>query len=917
MRPYTLTHLATNTDITKYVISIDKFTDADVLYRMNTAQLMLSTLAGRFITETYGGETPLLRHLDDLKLEFKRGTDTYSRILFIHTLHPQESVSGNQIQLELIGREGYLDNMIIPGRWTFITIKDLVKNIVKYYNGQRGSAQAELVYSVNGVETLDFPDYPLGTFDFESGITVLEALRTMVGRLQLPISAGGSGDLYSLVFEDHPTDNSKLVLKMFSQGSATTTKDTINAHDAHAKITRTYETYDSNIVVLRGQQGSGSMPPNLSEWTGKIEEYDNIPVWRNDIFYAAGYYTNYKGIIYKCLVTTIPGHSPDNPQIWQVVTKNQYVGTNFEYSPWTKNLANSYLDYTMSPGNEFGTNYNSPAFVDSNLLVRDETTWQDECIMRIKSLEDIPEQYLYSPKIPNTPITDRVYEGMKFIIDPQLGTIQAPFTGRDKYDRLYRNALVQLDRDGDWLVEKEAERGDQIAVRSEGKMYEYQRDFDIGDAIETRKTNTDGTLTWKDASETPRTNHCFHFPESVENVSGLVDDIGGIHRTNSAIRIRYSFDNAVGGAEVWRDIFEREILNRDFTFNINFLWSKQYQSLGWWATLFEAPFPTSTYYNTSRNVGDVYGGDIDSKVPVVSASNQNLTPTGQIGYTASDANNLGELDGIAFRLNFEAFITPHDGDGGAFRRPLKGDIPFRCTIYDTGGNVWIRDFGVRFFGITQEFVLLFNEFQIYRARAPKGTITTLENILTPELLTLEIPERRKIKRITIQMHDVYDEHGRFDPGGAYLDWYERAFIQLLPILTLDHVGVIDAFRFVKSPIAVEKRSEASVYHLMSAIQDVPGISNVEQLKKTALAQSDLNLHPNDVFTIEMPFSVFKKPGESFYLNHKYLVDANEKPDPNDINETLDNTRELTVLSVNYVDSKDIGAKQQIEVIKRI
>ena len=104
---------------------------------------------------------------------------------------------------------------------------------------------------------------------------------------------------------------------------------------------------------------------------------------------------------------------------------------------------------------------------------------------------------------------------------------------------------------------------------------------------------------------------------------------------------------------------------------------------------------------------------------------------------------------------------------------------------------------------------------------------------------------------------------------------------------------------------------------MDPIQEFPGISNSEVLKKAAKAQIGLNLHPNDVFTIDMPFSVFKEPGESFYLKHKHMVETDEKPDPDDADETIVNTRELSVISVNYISSERTGAKQQIEAIKRI
>ena len=612
MRPYTLTYLPTNIDITKNVMSVDKFTDADVFYKKNSAQIMLSTLAGRFITQDYNGKTPLLKHLDEFRMEFKKGSKTYSRILFLDSILPQESGGGNQVQLELFGREKHLEKIIMPGHWFFTTVKDLMREIVQFYNSRRGTAQPEIEY------TFDFPDYPLGTFDFDSGVNVLEALRIGISWLQLPVSAGGSGDLYSMIFEDHPTDNNKILLKIFPQGTATDTLDTITAHVDHAKITRVYERYAANLVVMRGQEGSGSMPPNISEWTGKIEEYENFPLWKNTISYKPGYYTQWRGVVYRSLQQTPEGTDPSSPSHWVAISKTRYISgepvggeiPDFQYSPWTKDKAPLYLNYSMSPGEPYDVDFTSPAFVDSNLVIRDAQTWQDECIMIIQSIDDIPDEYLYPPS--NLPKEARVYEGMKFLISTRENPAQAPFTGVDKYAKAYADSLVQMDRDGDWIVVKNPERGDHIAVRREGKMYEYQVDVTANPFYATRRLTSGTNLAWIDVSETLRSNHCFHFPKLVENVTGLIDPIGGDHHLNSGVRITYVYDNTEAFFSLFTKLLEG-ILPTLANFGDAFspsLVKKTYYNMGWWATLFEAPFPTSTYYSQSENVGELFGGDV-------------------------------------------------------------------------------------------------------------------------------------------------------------------------------------------------------------------------------------------------------------------------------------------------------------------
>lgn len=903
-------HLRTNTDITRYVISVDKFLDSDVFYKKNSAQIMLSTKTGRFITQSYSGATPLIKPFDEFKLTWTKSTQNYSRIVFFDTRLPQESVSGNQMQLELFGRERYLEKMQLPGHWFFTSVKDLLKYIISYYNQKRGTSQPELLYTDGTTDYLNFPDYSLGTFDFGDGLDLLTAIKRLVAWLNLPVPAFGAGTLHSIIFEDHPTDNTKIYIKIFEQGSITSNPDTLDSIGREIKLSRTNEIYDSNIKVIRGQEASATMPPNIAEWTSKIEEYDNFPLWKNTISYSAGVHVTWQGAVYKCIIGTIPGTTPASAFNWSVVTKSEYVGVSFVYSPYTKQKASVIQNFTMNRGFPLDVNFGSPAFVDSNLIIRDVSTWQDECIMRIRRLEDIPSQFLYYSSDGNTPVFDKTYEGIKFLIDSTLGTLETPFTGLDKYGKSFKDTVTQRDRDGDWIVIKTPERNDQVAIRSESKVYEYQKTFAAHAFTNSRKAGsfTPDQLAWRDASETPRSNHCFHYPTSIQNVNGLVKPLpGGTQHSQSAIKITYEFNSLDTWVTLFRDIFNGVDLPSIVDSAIkNLLWSKDFYNLGWWATLFEVPNPPATYYSISEKVGTLFGGDINSKVPTLDANNLNYTPTGKTGYDEADSNYLGKLYGIKFRFNFDITI-------GGGRRFAKGDIPFRCTIYDIEGNVWIYDFTYRILGDSQDIPLLFSGFKIYRARAPIALIPTLENITTPELLSLEVFERRKIKRITLQMQEVYDNDGRFDPTG-YFEWWENFYTGVGA--TTAHTGIIDAFSFIKSPIAIQKGTESATHHLMSPISEYPSVSNVEQLKKIAQADLDLSLHPNDVFSITEPLkSIDKKPGESFYIKNKYLVDTSEKPDSG--NTTIPNTREVVVISVNYTDNKDEGSRKQMETIKRI
>ena len=103
-----------------------------------------------------------------------------------------------------------------------------------------------------------------------------------------------------------------------------------------------------------------------------------------------------ENFVYRSTAQTPPGTNPSVGAFWTSISKDQYIGPSFQYSPWTKEKANLYLNYSMCPNRPYDVDFSAPAFVDSNLIIRDAVTWQDECIMIINRINDIPNQYLLS-----------------------------------------------------------------------------------------------------------------------------------------------------------------------------------------------------------------------------------------------------------------------------------------------------------------------------------------------------------------------------------------------------------------------------------------------------------------------------------------------------------------------------------------
>ena len=901
---------------------IDKLLDADCFYKINTAEIMLTTKAGRYINNTDGSTAPvIIRHYDEIKIVMRKGIKQRSKIFYVETILPQESGGGNQLQIELVGRERLLEKFLIPGKWEFYSVKDLVREIVDFWNTNKGTAQPRI--ELVGSSSLDFSEVSLGTFDFGDGITIMDALRMAIAFLNQPVQTGGLGKMHYMLFSDIATSRyNGLLMRIRPQGNLTDA-DVVLGNDKslntnQIKITRTHEQLEANVVVMRGEPGSGTWPKEIAQRTARIEEYANFPLWNRTNNYPAGVYVRYNNTVYLSSRENISITPGSSILIWREVTEGAYVESGMTtYSPLTD--AAKIKSMTLRPNDDLAprkpfstvidtdSSLDYPAFTDSNLIINEQSSnnpngvYQNECMARIKRIRDIPSEF-FMPGAAST-----TQEGMKFLLDANLhnNSFDSIFFGTDKQGNNYNNALVQQDQDGDWIVVRVPQKNDVMVVRNETAMYEYQQSFTAGAYPNQRQQGTPSSnpssVRWRNITNTPGANHCFHYPIFIQNFTtpeAAVD--GGTLHFLSGTQIIYQYQSA----DYYVDILEN-LAHVVFSGNVSLeslgdaivsgaLYSRDWYCIGWWTTLFEAPYPVS-----GSDVGDVY------KNPVLRPSNQNNTPSGKSGYLADDGADLGTFDGFSFWYNLD--VRTRFGNN-AQTRWFQGGVTLRATIYDSDGNTWIKDAVYRLNGVTQPMVFLFSEFTLYKARAPLTWTPSIGNIAPAELYTPSVPERQRIKRINLQIQDVYDEYGRYDPSD-YSNLLEK-ISSFATGTTLEHAGWYTALAFIKAPIAVAKTADADANPIMDKIEDTE-ISNVEQLQKAANATLDLKTHRNDIITIEQPINLNYAPGMKFYLNHKYLINESEKPG------NIPNTKRFIVIDVNYVDNEKNGLIQQIHAIKEI
>lgn len=581
----------TFTDISDFVVSLDDFV-LQSTGKISTAKLTLNSEFGNFITDANGGNTPLLTQFDRIRIGIigDDGVTTQFKIFEITTdLSQNMGRSSYLLPLELEGRERNLSGVPFGGFFRTATHAEIIEDIQFAYNGQRGTLQP-LIDTVS-----DIPDFNPNIWDFTQVDNCYDALLEVLASLNLPVSAGGGGNRYALIFEDvyntFPTDIALglLEFKVIIQGT-NSAPVTLAQNDAHpiTKIDRIKMPSTGSVTIARGRPKTSQQPQNYPLFLSKLEFYRNIKGYENSIDYPTGSHVSLGANVggwpqrYIAIADTTAGDAPPSAS-WTAIDVGDFVG-NIQYSPFTIDKAGPWRNGFAHPNGVFNPDtLGAISIPDHNLVINDVLgvgdakigTYRNFVTFRTNSpfgADQTADNKNYMFDIAGDGINFGWFEGFTILVDPNIGALQGIFTGNDPNGLPYSNNMAVFRpfrpqsaisianagtigpglAGGDFFVVREVEDFDQTAVYAEALVYEWNVPFTPSNRIYPGGDRRRGgsavsvDFQWRSIADSFMGNECFHTPISVSNVTGLVpDDLSDGEPLNNASAVPYNQDSGI------------------------------------------------------------------------------------------------------------------------------------------------------------------------------------------------------------------------------------------------------------------------------------------------------------------------------------------------------------------------------------
>ncbi len=270
---YKVEYIVSNTiqtDITDFVVTLDKFI-LQSTGKLNTAKITLNAEFGNFITDANGGDTPIISQFDRIRIRVigDDGVTEQLKIFEVTTdLAQLAARSSHFLPLELEGRERNLSGVPFGGFFRNETHKAIIKEIQDAFNEQKGTSQPGFFVQSPSL----IPDFNPNIWDFTQVDNCYDALLVILDSLNLPVSAGGGGNRFAMIWEDvyntfpNDIDLDVLDLKIIIQGTSNGTGPfpDLEQNDTHPiiKIDKIKSPSSGTLVVARGRPKTAEQPQN-------------------------------------------------------------------------------------------------------------------------------------------------------------------------------------------------------------------------------------------------------------------------------------------------------------------------------------------------------------------------------------------------------------------------------------------------------------------------------------------------------------------------------------------------------------------------------------------------------------------------------------------------------------------------------
>jgi len=736
-------------DITDKVVSLDDFV-LQSTGKISTAKFTLNAEFGNFITNDNSGTTPIFSQFDRIRITIigDDGTTEQRKIFEVTTDLSQLAFQSSYfLPIELEGRERNLAGIPFGGFFRSGTHLDIAQQIAFSYNDQKGTLQPVLLGNI-----IDIPDFNPNIWDFTQVDNCYDALLAVIDHLNLPVSAGGAGNRFALIFNDLDpisTELDKLAFQILIQGTQNVTIPTLEQNDAHpiTKIDKIKNVPTGSITIARGRPKTGTQPTNPSLFFSLLEFYRDIRPYSNILVYPEG-----SNVVLGANVTfgypqryvanqDVPAGNVPTPvsTFWDEIDVGDFVDAGslttppLQYSPFTVDKVTPILNGFANPTGGFDPNtLGSTAIPDHNLVINDVRGTGDDKVGTFRNFVTFrsnspnqadltTDQKSYMFDIFNNGTSFGFYDGFTILVDPNIGTLQPPFDGSDSNGIPFENSMAIFKAfpnspiagaadgaGGEWFVFREVQEFDQCAVYAESIVYEFNVNFTAAGRVypanDRRRGGGIGTFEWRSIADAFMGNECFHMPLSVTQVEGLVgdtlstneplnDSFGDPYNENSGIKVEFGFNQA-DETQTERDVWFK-ILKRVVTQNVlgEFLLDLAVSTFN----IFTTPNYTTVgwwYAWRSPYPFSTFGGIIERVGElyggdVNSLNDHRYFDLFNIQYTTTGDRGWTHIDSPDLsEVTGVEFLFNFDITVDGTRVPWTGDLPFSYWCIDSEGTLW-------------------------------------------------------------------------------------------------------------------------------------------------------------------------------------------------------------------------------------